>query len=310
MIFYYLSIFKTDGLKLLILINLLTYSLLTYICLKIFNKEKNNIKYLVILFLFFGHYQLAGWSIKILPEVIYFFFLIIFLISFMNKFNYKLKDFFILIFLSTICFLIRPQGIIFIFFIFIVFSFNFIFEKINYIMLLILFLLILFLIPLILYFDVNQIFDVPIINSKNTSLYDGAIISGWLNYYNEQLIYQETRFDDKNFNFEQNFSYLDILKITSLRLINFVNPYKFYYSSIINLWNIFYFCILYFLSFYFFLKEKNHCKKNHILLLIIIILSFHMLVPVTGTIRYQLSLIAVLFILILNNLHLLTKNEK
>ena len=310
LIFYYLSIIKTDGLKFLILINLLTYSLLAYMCLKIFNKEKNNIKYLLILFLFFGHYQLAGWSVKILPEVIYFFFLILFLKNFMHLDGYKLRDFFILIFLSIICFLIRPQGIIFVFFTLIIFSFNFIFEKINYIMLSILFILAIFFIPLFLYFDVNQIVDVPIINSKNTSIHDGAIISGWLNYYNEQLIYQETRFDDKNFNFEQNFSYLDILKITSLRLISFINPYKFYYSSIINLWNIFYFCILYFLSFYFILKEKNYCKKNQILLLIIMILSFHMLFPVTGTIRYQLSLIAVLFILILNNLKFLIKNEK
>ena len=49
---------------------------------------------------------------------------------------------------------------------------------------------------------------------KNSSIHDGSIISGWLNYYNGDLIYQENRFEDKNLNLKQTFNYFDILKIT------------------------------------------------------------------------------------------------
>ena len=76
-----------------------------------------------------------------------------------------------------------------------------------------------------------------------------------------ESFYQDVRFNDKKLNLEQKFSYLDILKITSLRLYHFINPYKFYYSPIINLWNIIYFGLLYAVGIYYFVISKNAIKK-------------------------------------------------
>ena len=308
-IFYLLSIVKIDGLNFFMILNLIIYSSLVLICVHKFNKDENFYKFLLILFLFFGHYQIAGWNIKILPEILFFSLCLIFLISLFQTKKFDLNNFFRLLLLSIICFLIRPQGIIIVAFIILIFPFNSLFIKKNYKLISIIFSFSIFLIPLILYLDISGKINFPIINSYNTGLHDGAIISGWLNYFNNKLIYQEIRFNDKQMNFEQTLNYLDVLKITILRLINFINPYKFYHSPFINLWNIIYFGILYLSSIYLFILLNDELKKNFILTLLFMILIFHQIFPVTGTVRYQLSLIAINFILILDNLDLLIKRK-
>ena len=264
----------------------------------------------MILFLFFGHYQIAGWNIKILPEILYFFSCLIFFISLFQAKKFDLNNFIKLSLLALICFLIRPQGIMFVVFILMIFLLNFLFLKKNYVLIFSVFFIFIFLTPLILYLDVSEQINFPIINPYNTGLHDGAIISGWLNYFQGELIYQEIRFNDKKMNFKQTLNYFDIFKITILRLINFINPYKFYHSPLINFWNILYFGLLYLSSIYLIVILNNELKKNFLLTLLFMILTFHQIFPVTGTIRYQLSLIALNFILILDNLDLIIKRKK
>ena len=309
LIFYCLSIISVDSLKYLIIVNLVLFSSLFLICNKIYNDEKNEIKFLFLSFIFFGHYQIVGWNIKILPEIMYIFCLVLFLI-YLIKFKYfNFTKILILLFLSILIFLIRPQGLIFIGFVLFYLIFKNFFYKNIYKTFFILFLVSFFLVPFVLYLEFNKIFNFPIINIQNTGFENGAVISGWLNYFNGELIYQDVRFNDKKLNLEQKFSYLDILKITSLRLYHFINPYKFYYSPIINLWNIIYFGLLYAVGIYYFLVSKDLFKKNQFIALLIMIMLFHIIFPVTGTFRYQLSLIAVNFVLIFETLALVIKKK-
>ena len=163
-----------------------------------------------------------------------------------------------------------------------------------------------FFLPVLLYLELNNIFNIPIISIDNTALVHGDIISGWLNYFNGDLIYQKERFDNKMFDFTQTYSFFDLFKIILLRLFYFIIPFRFYESWLINLWSLTYFAILYYGMINFFLKTKNLVDKNIYLLIFIGILSFHMLVPSTGTLRYQLSLIS--FLLIVNFEYLSQKN--
>ena len=71
---------------------------------------------------------------------------------------------------------------------------------------------------MLIYFELNEIYNIPIISKANTGLLDGAIISGWINYFDGKLVFQEVRFGDKQFSFKQSYSYLDLLKITFYRL--------------------------------------------------------------------------------------------
>ena len=163
--------------------------------------------------------------------------------------------------------------------------------------------------PVLLLLEFNNFFNIPIISRDNTALIHGDIISGWLNYYKGDLINQQIRFENKNFDFYQSYSYFDLLKILLLRLYYFVIPYRFYEGLFINFWNIAYFFVLYLGATNYFIKSVNIFKKNIYLFVLVGILSFHMLVPSTGTFRYQLSLIALLFIINLEYLSL-KKNEK
>lgn len=309
LIFYLLSLISVDGLKYLVILNLFLFSSLFLICNQIYNNEKNEIKFLFLGLIFFGHYQIVGWNIKILPEIMYIFCLVLFLIYLIKNENLNFKKILILSFFSIIIFLIRPQGLIFIAFILFLLIFKKFFYKDIYKIFLILFLILFFLIPFILYLEFNNIFNFPVINIYNTSFKDGAIISGWLNYFDGELIYQDVRFNDKKLNLEQKFNYLDILKITSLRLFHFISPYKFFYSPIVNLWNIFYFFLLYSVGVYYLSVSKELFKKNQFIALIFMIALFHMIFPITGTFRYQLSLIAVNFVLIFETLALVIKKK-
>ncbi len=297
LIFYSFSIWFEDSLNYIVIFNLIIFSLIFYFCLKFYKFNRNIKKFLIVGFLFFGHYQIAGWNIKILPEVMYFSLLILLLIKLINyndnKFNYKL----ILILLSIGCFLIRPQGLIFITIVLFFYIFKkFFFFRISFIFLILL-LFNIFFIPLLLFLDLNNFYNIPVISVKNTGFLDGAVISGWINYLNGDLIYQNIRFEDKRFNFEQNYGYLDIVKIILYRIFYYLNPYRYYQTFYINIWNFIYFSYMYLMAIMYFVKSDNILKKNLILLALVAVLSFHMLFPVTGTFRYQLSFIAILFII-------------
>ncbi len=295
--FYGFSILFEDSLDYFIIFNLLIYSSIFIYCAN-FYKFNNNLKGAILLiFLFFGHYQIAGWNIKILPEIMYFCTLIFFLIKLINFKGLNQKDILIIIILSVFCFLIRPQGIIFIFVsLFFLLGNKLFMFKISRIILY-LFLFNLFFFPLILFLDVNEYFNFPIISKKNTGLLDGAIISGWINYYKGDLIFQNIRFNDKQFNFEQTYSYLDLLKIVFYRLYYYISPYKYYQSIYLNGWNIIYFIIIYLYSLKYIYETNNILKKNLFIFLIVSVLTFHLIFPITGTFRYQLSLIAIIFVL-------------
>ncbi len=308
--FYGFSILFEDSLDYFIIFNLLIYSSIFIYCAN-FYKFNNNLKGVILLiFLFFGHYQIAGWNIKILPEIMYFCTLIFFLIKLINFKGLNQKDILIIIILSVFCFLIRPQGIIFIFVsLFFLIGNKLFMFKISRIILY-LFLFNLFFFPFILFLDVNEYFNFPIISKENTGLLDGAIISGWINYYKGDLIFQNIRFNDKQFNFEQTYNYLDLLKITLYRLYYFISPYKYYQSIFLNTWNVFYFLLIYIIAINYLIKMNDNLKKNLFIFLIVSVLSFHLLFPVTGTFRYQLSLIAIIFVLNFEYLNIkFIKNE-
>ncbi len=309
-IFYFISILFEDSLNYIVILNLIFYSLLFYYCSKFYNFQ-SSFKFIFFLsFLFFGHYQIAGWNIKVLPEVIYFCTLISYLILLVNYKKNNLKIIFILIFLSLACFLIRPQGVIFILTLILFLLANNIFHKGIYKIILSLFVFNIFFIPIILFVDVNGIFNVPIISRENTGLLDGAIISGWINYFDGKLVYQEVRFGDKKYDFTQNYGYLDLLKIVFYRLFYYLSPYKYYQSIYINIWNIIYFLTIFVVSIKYLYELDDNLKKNLSIFLIISVLSFHLIFPVTGTFRYQLSLIAIIFVLNFEYLSLkLKKNE-
>ena len=310
LIFYCLSILFKDSLDYLIIINLIIYSLIFNYCTK-FYKFNDNVKYFLFLsFLFFGHYQITGWNIKILPEIMYFCTLIFFLIKLLNYKKTNIGDLLVLFFLSLSCFLIRPQGLVFFLItLLIIFAKKiFLFNINKYI--LYLFIYNLFFIPFLLFLDLNDFYNVPIISIKNTGLLDGAIISGWINYYNGKLIFQEVRFLDKQFDFGQSYNYFDLLKITSYRLFYFINPYKYYLSIYANLWNIIYFSIIYIVAIKFFFESSDNLKKNLSIFLITSILSFHLFFPVTGAFRYQLSLIAIIFVLNFEYLYIRLKKDE
>ena len=297
LLFYYFSILSEDSLNYIIILNLIIYSLMFYYCSKFYNFN-NNFKIFVLFgFLFFGHYQIAGWNIKVLPEIMYFCTLLFLLIKLINIKKINLQDAIILILLSILCFLIRPQGIIFAIVIFIYLSTKKIFEKKIYFFIILLFFFNLFLFPLLIYFEVNEIYNIPIISKANTGLLDGAIISGWINYFDGKLVFQEVRFSDKQFSFKQSYSYLDLLKISFYRLYYYISPYKYYQSIYINIWNIFYFLLIYIISINYLIRTNDNLKKNLFIFLIVSVLSFHLIFPVTGTFRYQLSLIAIIFVL-------------
>ena len=310
LIFYCLSILFKDSLDYLIIINLIIYSLIFNYCTK-FYKFNDNVKYFLFLsFLFFGHYQITGWNIKILPEIMYFCTLIFFLIKLLNYKKTNIGDLLVLFFLSLSCFLIRPQGLVFFLItLLIIFAKKiFLFNINKYI--LYLFIYNLFFIPFLLFLDLNDFYNVPIISIKNTGLSDGAIISGWINYYNGKLIFQEVRFLDKQFDFGQSYNYFDLLKITSYRLFYFINPYKYYLSIYANLWNMIYFSIIYIVAIKFFFESSDNLKKNLSIFLITSILSFHLFFPVTGAFRYQLSLIAIIFVLNFEYLYIRLKKDE
>ena len=90
--FYGFSILFEDSLDYFIIFNLLIYSSIFIYCAN-FYKFNNNLKGIILLiFLFFGHYQIAGWNIKILPEIMYFCTLIFFLIKLINFKGLNQKD--------------------------------------------------------------------------------------------------------------------------------------------------------------------------------------------------------------------------
>lgn len=309
-IFYLFSLFLDNGVSYIFVLNTLCYSSLFVICHKKYNKECSFAKFLIIFYLFFGHYQIAGWNIKILPEIMYFCTLLIFLIIFTNHCEkLTLSKIILLLFLSVSIFLIRPQGLIFISTLIIFLCLRNFFQKNLFKFFLIFFILIIFITPLILYLDINKILNIPVISINNTGLLDGAIISGWINYYEGNLIYQELRFNDKKLNLSQSYSYFDLLKITLLRLFYYLIPIRYFQPIYLNVWNIIYFFSLYIFSIIFFIKSENKFKKNIFTFMSIGILSFHLLFPITGTFRYQLTLIALLFVISFELLKL-KKNEQ
>ncbi len=310
LIFYSLSILSEDSLNYIVILNLIIYSLIFYYCFKFYNFN-NNFKVLILFsFLFFGHYQIVGWNIKVLPEVMYFSTLLFFLVKLINFKSINFRDIMILILLSAICFLIRPQGIIFFIATFAyLFTKKFFKEKI-YKLIIFLFFFNLFFFPLLLFLELNGIYNIPVISKANTGLLDGAIISGWINYFEGKLVFQEIRFNDKQFNFEQDYGYIDLLKITLYRLYYFISPYKYYQSIFVNTWNVFYFLLIYIIAINYLIKMNDNLKKNLFIFLIVSVLSFHLLFPVTGTFRYQLSLIAIIFVLNFEYLNIkFIKNE-
>ena len=310
-IFYISSIIFTDSLSYSIrIINLFLFSYAFIYTNKKYNPENENRNLILIFFCYFGHYQVTGWNVKILPEILFFTICIFFFISISNLKEVNFKKFFILLILSAAGFFTKPQGLILL----IVFSLVLIFYKFlkkNLISILILmfFLYCLFL-PVLLYLEIKNILDIPIISIDNTALVHGDIISGWSNYFNGDLIHQKVRFDNKKLDLTQSYSFFDLVKITLLRLFYFVVPYRFYESWLINLWNLTYFTILYYGMANFFLKAKNNVNKNIYMLIFICILSFHMFVPSTGTLRYQLSLISLLFVVNFEYLNLKKDYEK
>lgn len=298
-IFYISSLLFENSLGYSIkIINLFLFSYAFIFTCKKYNSENKNKNLLLISFCYFGHYQVTGWNIKILPEILFFVICIFFFISISNLKEINFKKFFVLFILSIAGFFTKPQGLILLItFSLVIIFFNFL-KKNCLLFLISLFFLYIFFLPVLLYLELNSIFNIPIISINNTALVHGDIISGWLNYFNGDLIYQKERFDNKMFDFTQTYSFFDLFKIILLRLFYFVIPFRFYESWLINLWNLTYFTILYYGMINFFFKTKNLVDKNIYLLIFIGILSFHMLVPSTGTLRYQLSLIS--FLLIVN----------
>ena len=297
LIFYLFSTFYEDSLNNIIILNLLIYSIIFIILHNKYNKDKSFLKFFIISFIFFGHYQVTGWNIKILPETMYFCCLLCFLFILINSNKLPFSKILLLIFISILLYLIRPQGLIFIIsLLVIIFIKNFLYKDLFKLFLFLLFVIII-ITPGILYLDINNIFNFPIISLNNTGLADGAIISGWVNYYDGNIIYQNERFDDKSLNLSQSYYYIDLLKIVLYRLFYYVIPIRYYQSIFLNIWNLFYFFLMYYFCIKYCIKSIDLYKKNIFLLLLISILSFHLLFPITGTFRYQLSLIALIFVI-------------
>jgi hypothetical protein len=302
-LFYLFSITSSNGLNYLVILNLFLFCFL-FLRFNNYYNSNNQLKYfLFISFAFFGHYQIAGWNIKILPEIIFLFCLLNLIFILIQSEKKTKLDIVLILFLSVSCFFIKPQGIIFLIAtpIILIFKKNLLINLSKII--LILFILYCLVLPGILYLDTNNILDVPIISIRNTALYDGAIISGWVNYINGEITFFESRFDNKKMllnygpGYEQKLEYFDILKITFYRLFYFIVPFRHYDTIILNLWNCLYFFTFYLTGTIYFIKSDNFYKKNIFLFLLVGILSFHMLVPVTGTFRYQLALIGLFFII-------------
>jgi hypothetical protein len=310
-IFYISSIIFEDSLSYLIrILNLFLFSCTFIYTYKKYNYENEYKNLILIFFCYFGHYQVTGWNVKILPEILFFTICIFFFTSISNLKEINLKKIFILLILSAAGFFTKPQGLILlIVFLLVLIFYNFLKKNLISIFILMFFLYCLFL-PVLLYLEIKNILNIPIISIDNTALVHGDIISGWLNYFNGDLIHQNVRFDNKKLDLTQSYNFFDLLKITLLRLFYFVVPYRFYESWLINLWSLTYFAILYYGMANFFLKTKNIVNKNIYMLIFIGILSFHMLVPSTGTLRYQLSLISLLFIINFEYLNLKKNYEK
>lgn len=302
-LFYLFSITSSDGLNYLVILNLFLFCSL-FLRFNNYYNNNNQLKYfLFISFAFFGHYQIAGWNIKILPEIIFLFCLLNLILILVHSENKTKLDIILILFLTLSCFLIKPQGIIFLIAIPIILIFKINFFKNLSLIILFLFILYCLVLPGILYLDAHNIFDIPIISLRNTALYDGSIISGWVSYINGEITFFETRFDNKKMllnygpGYIQKLEYFDILKITFYRLFYFIIPFRHYDTIILNLWNCLYFFTFYITGVIYFIKSSNFYKKNIFLFLLVGILSFHMLVPVTGTFRYQLALIGLFFII-------------
>jgi hypothetical protein len=290
LIIFFFSKISNNGITYFPVLNIFLFIYIFYYFFKNFFKNfiiSKREAYIISLLLFFGFYQIPGWTLKILSETLFIFFSIIYFEEFFfNKRTTKL------VILSILLSLIRPQGILFLLFTCIFFFKNQIKKiQIKYVI---------FIISIFWFILIPFIIHMQLINKDHIffplelAYYyaEGNINDGWL-YINKDFdfVLNEVRWT----NIEviiPNDDYFFIFFTNLIRTIYSIIPLRFNYSLLINIWFLIYFLTIAIIAIQ---GLKNIMKNNYsefkIYFLILLIIMLFNNIMVVDNFRYNLMLI-------------------
>jgi hypothetical protein len=297
LIIFLFSRIPNDGINFFPILNIFLFIYIFYIYFKNFIKNFNISKieaYIVCLFLFFGFYQIPGWTLKILSETLFIFFSIVYF----DQLFFKKKKMNI-IFLSIALALIRPQGVLYLLFTLIFFLENKIKKfKIKYIIFF-LFISWFLLIPYIIHLQLTSK-NIIFLPAEIANYYaEGNINDGWL-YLNGDLnfIINKIRWvNTETILLNSDFAFIFLVNL--IRTIYSIIPLRLNYSLLINIWFFIYFITISIIAIKGLKKIKmNNISKFHLYILILLIIIFFNNIMVIDNFRYNLMLIVFIWQLI------------
>jgi hypothetical protein len=297
LIIFLFSRISNDGINYFPILNIFLFIYIFYIYFNNFIKNFNISKteaYIVCLFLFFGFYQIPGWTLKILSETLFIFFSIIYF----DQLFFKKKKINI-IFLSIALALIRPQGALYLLFTLIFFLENKIKKfKIKYIIIF-LFISWFLLIPSIIHIQLTSK-NIIFFPAEIANYYaEGNINDGWL-YLNGDLnfIINKIRWvNTETILLNNDFSFIFFVNL--IRTIYSIIPLRLNYSLLINIWFFIYFITISIIAIKGLKKIKmNNISKFNIYFLILLIIILFNNLMVIDNFRYNLMLIVFIWQLI------------
>jgi hypothetical protein len=297
LIIFLFSRISNDGINYFPILNIFLFIYIFYIYFNNFIKNFNISKteaYIVCLFLFFGFYQIPGWTLKILSETLFIFFSIIYF----DQLFFKKKKINI-IFLSIALALIRPQGALYLLFTLIFFLENKIKKfKIKYIIIF-LFISWFLLIPSIIHIQLTSK-NIIFFPAEIANYYaEGNINDGWL-YLNGDLnfIINKIRWvNTETILLNNDFSFIFFVNL--IRTIYSIIPLRLNYSLLINIWFFIYFITISIIAIKGLKKIKmNDISKFNIYFLILLIIILFNNLMVIDNFRYNLMLIVFIWQLI------------